>query len=254
MVSSTSHASSGNCSPSTTCPVNNGFLSSPPSLAGAAILLAAFAALVPFTIWQGIRWRTTTYTLTLVLGLLLEVVGYAGRLLLRANLASKAYFLVFLLGTTVAPVFITLAVYSVLPHLLALYGDDVSIVPRPVWMNYFFAGLASFTVFFHVLGCAFAAEGYNQLEVSEMGYQRIPKAGILTSLSFFSARKKMQQGVNVLVAGLGLQAASIMLFFGAYVWFLSRLSSLREFLDPRFSDIYLSTKFKSSLLCTCAVP
>lgn len=59
----------------------------------------------------------------------------------------------------------------------------------------------------------------------------------------------MQQGVNVLVAGLGLQAASILLYYGAYVWFLSRLSSNREFLDPRFSDIFLSTKFKTSMLC-----
>lgn len=115
-----------------------------------------------------------TYSLTLVLGLLLEVMGYVGRLLLRSNLASTAYFLVFLLGTTVGPIFITMAVYSVLPHLLALYGDDVSIVPRPVWLNYFFAGLGSFTLFFHLLGSAFAAEGYNRLEVSQ-------KHGPLTS-------------------------------------------------------------------------
>lgn len=63
---------------------------------------------------------------------------------------------------------------------------------------------------------------------------------------------KIQQGVNVLIAGLVLQLASIIVFFGAYLLFMRQVVQPRNFLDPRFSDIYLSAKFKTSLLCTSA--
>lgn len=160
-----SSTSAGDCTP-TTCPVEQGWLSVPPSLEGAAIILAAFALLVPIHLWTGARSRTTTYSLTLIAGLLLEIMGYSGRLLLRSNLASKPYFVLFLLGTTMGPTFMTSAVYMILPHVLALYGSDLSIVPEPIWLRNFFIGWDIFTVAFQALGSAFTAEGYSKEEVS----------------------------------------------------------------------------------------
>lgn len=61
--------------------------------------------------------------------------------------------------------------------------------------------------------------------------------------------KKTTQGVNVLLAGLAFQIASILGFFGAYYLFMSKVVQGREFLDPRFSDIYLSARFKTALIC-----
>lgn len=160
-----SSTSVGDCTP-TTCPAGKGWLSAPPSLEGAAIILTAFAVLVPINLWIGARCRTTTYSLTLIAGLLLEVLGYIGRLLLRSNLASKSYFVLFLLGTTLGPTFITAAVYMIFPHILALYGSDLSIVPDPIWLSYFFLAWDIFTVAFQAIGCAFAAEGFNKIAVS----------------------------------------------------------------------------------------
>lgn len=61
--------------------------------------------------------------------------------------------------------------------------------------------------------------------------------------------RKIQQGVNVLVAGLGLHIISILGFLVLYYWFMSRVHRNSEFLDPRFSVVYLSAKFKTALLC-----
>lgn len=151
---------------STTCPVDNGFLSNPPSLVGTVVLLVLFAALVPVNLWIGARCRTTTYSVTLVIGLVLEVMGYTGRLLLRFDLASKTYFLLFVLGTIMGPTFITAAIYTTLPHILTLYGSDVSSLQKPVWLSYFFLLFDLFALAFSALGSAFTAEGYDKLQVS----------------------------------------------------------------------------------------
>ena len=92
-------------------------------------------------------------------------MGYVGRLLLRSNLASKSYFVLFLLGTTMGPTFVTAAVYMILPHVLALYGSDLSIVPEPIWLSYFFFGWDIFTLAFQAIGSAFTAEGFDEAEV-----------------------------------------------------------------------------------------
>lgn len=149
-----------------TCPVEEGFFSAPPSLEGAAFMLAAFAALIPINLWVGARCKTTTYTLLLVAGLVLEVLGYVGMLLLRSDAASKSYFVLLLLGTLIGSTFITAAVYTVLPHILGLYGSDVSIVPEPVWLSYFFFTFDAFTVAFLAVGSAFTAKGFSKIEVS----------------------------------------------------------------------------------------
>lgn len=153
---------------SATCPVEEGFLSAPPAVEGAVFMLAAFTALIPINLWIGVRCKTTTYTLTLVVGLLLEVLGYVGMLLLRSDLASKAYFILLLLGTTLGPTFITAAIYTILSHIVVLYGSDVSIVPEPVWLSYFFLAFDAFTAAFQVVGCVFTAEGFDMTQVGHL--------------------------------------------------------------------------------------
>lgn len=155
----------GDCS-STSCPVEAGFLSELPSLVGTVLLLVLFAVLVPINLWIGARYRTTTYSITLTIGLGVEVMGYVGRLLLRSDLASKTYFLLFLLGTTTGPTFITAAVHSTLPHIFALYGSDVSfVVQSPIWLSYFFLIFDAFAFVFQALGSAFAVEGFDKVQV-----------------------------------------------------------------------------------------
>lgn len=93
-------------------------------------------------------------------------MGYSGKLLLRNDLASKSYFALSLFGTAAGPTLITAAVYTILPHILALYGSDLSTPLEPVWLSYFFFAFDSFTVAFQTVGCVFAAQGYTEVEVS----------------------------------------------------------------------------------------
>ncbi|KAF3760829.1 hypothetical protein M406DRAFT_231054, partial [Cryphonectria parasitica EP155] len=204
-----------------TCPVDSGYFIMLPSLTGVVVILAAFALFAVVTFWELTRSKTTTYSLILITGLALDILGYVGTLLLRSDLASKTYFLVFLLGTTMGPTLITAAIYTVLPHIMALYGSDVSIGLSPGWIVCFLFLLDISTLFLQALGSAFAAEGFDKIE----------------------------EGTNFIVAGLILQIMSILVFFGVYLCFMFRVAQSRQFLDPRFSYVYLSLKFKTTMLC-----
>lgn len=52
----------------------------------------------------------------------------------------------------------------------------------------------------------------------------------------------------MLVAGLAFQIASIVVFFGLYYWFMSRVWRDRDFLNPRFAVVYHSARYKAALL------
>lgn len=69
------------------------------------------------------------------------------------------------------PMFITSAVHMTLPHILALYGSDLSIVPGPIWLRNFFMGWDIFTLAFEALGSAYTAESSSKEEVSSYPYQ-----------------------------------------------------------------------------------
>ena len=156
--------SSGDCSPDL-CPVTRGFFLDSPSMGGSLFLLAAFAFLVPVNVLTGLRWKTPLYTVAFVMGLLFEVMGYVGRFMLRTNLASRKYFVLFLLGTVMGPTFITAAIYLVLPHILTIYGTDISGISQPIYLAYFFLAFDVFTLAFQGVGSAFAVQGTSDVEV-----------------------------------------------------------------------------------------
>ena len=59
----------------------------------------------------------------------------------------------------------------------------------------------------------------------------------------------MNQGVNLLLAGLALQASSITLFFIGYWYLDSQIGNERYDLNRRHADVYRSSWFKIFLLC-----
>lgn len=115
----------GDCTPST-CPVEGGFLEYAPSLEGNAVVLAAYAALVPATLGLGYRHKTPTFSLLLTAGLLLQVVGFSARVIMHQNVAGIAYFAVSMAGTLLGSAFILSALLSVLPHIVRLYGSGIT--------------------------------------------------------------------------------------------------------------------------------
>lgn len=108
------------------CPVNGDFLSYQPNLGANAFLLAAFAVLVPVTFVLGLRFQAPVFATILTAGLVLEVVGFLGRVLLSSIQGSATYTLLWLLGTVLGPTFISASIFVVLPHTLSIYGQQLS--------------------------------------------------------------------------------------------------------------------------------
>lgn len=157
--------SSGDCTTTGTCPLQDGFFSSTPSLAGSCFFLAAFAILIPINFFTGMRYGTPLYTSTIIAGLLFEAVGYVGRVLLKSNVASVSSFVIYMLGTIMGPAFITSAVYQILPHVVVLYGKDFTLVSQPAYFSALFLVFDLLTLVFQAAGIALAVAGGSQVEV-----------------------------------------------------------------------------------------
>jgi hypothetical protein len=112
--------SSSNC---TSADCSRDFLTRPPVLAGNVVLLALFALLIPTALAMGIKYRSSGFATAIATGLVLEAVGYIGRLLLHKNPNSRTDFVLFLVGTTLGPTCICGAMFSVIPRIIAVYGE-----------------------------------------------------------------------------------------------------------------------------------
>lgn len=153
---------------SDTCPVPGGFLSSQPELAGNAFMLAAFAALIPLNVYTGIRHKTPLYASLIIIGLVLEVVSHIGKILLHSDIAHSTYFSLHMVANLWGPTTIGAAIYTVLPHLMAIYGPEARIMSRPVYLNIMFAVSVIFSMAFQSVGMGFAANSDTVAEVRTM--------------------------------------------------------------------------------------
>ncbi|GIJ97925.1 hypothetical protein Aspvir_000031 [Aspergillus viridinutans] len=77
-------------------------------------------------IYQGVRSRTWSYLACMTGGLLLEVVGYGGRLMLHSNSFNFSAFLQYLICLTIGPAFITAAIYLCFGRVIIVYGEGFS--------------------------------------------------------------------------------------------------------------------------------
>ncbi|KAM5341394.1 hypothetical protein ACJ41O_014425 [Fusarium nematophilum] len=66
-----------------TCPLSEAIIAYQPNIAGKASFAAVFGVLLLVQMGLGIRHKTWSYLVTMVLGLILEVVGYVGRIQLH---------------------------------------------------------------------------------------------------------------------------------------------------------------------------
>lgn len=149
-----------------TCPVPEGFFSSPPSLAGSAVFLVAFCFLIPINLFTGIRYKTALYSSAIIAGLAFEAMGHVGRILLRSDPASTLYFVLYTIGVNMGPTFIAAAIFQVLPHILVLYGKEFTLISQPIRFAVFFLAFSAFALAFQAVGAAFTATGGSREEVS----------------------------------------------------------------------------------------
>ena len=147
------------------CSVGIGFLPYQPSVAGNAVVAGLFGLLATAVAVLGVWYRTPIYSAIIVTGLLMEVMGYIGRVLLHFSGGNMNCYVIFLLGTILGCTFITTAVFLILPHYIGIHGGSITAI-RPRYVNYMFAALSLLAFAVQAVGCAFAATGFNSTEVS----------------------------------------------------------------------------------------
>ncbi|KAL2836708.1 sphingoid long-chain base transporter [Aspergillus pseudodeflectus] len=182
-----------------TCPISLAHTTYLPNLAGNAFYMALFALLILIQLVIGIRTRTWSFMGSTICGLILEVLGYAARIKMRSNPFIDRWFTMYIVCLTIAPAFLSAAIYVPLARIVAVYTTSVSRIKQ---RNY---------------SIIFVACDIVSLLLQAAG-------GAITTSDEAST---IQAGIKIMLAGLAAQVASLTLYLGICLdlaWRIYRLS------------------------------
>ncbi|KAF5120974.1 Sphingoid long-chain base transporter RSB1 [Metarhizium anisopliae] len=171
----------------------------------------------------GIIYRTWGFSIAMMFGLVLEVIGYVGRLQMHSDPFNIDPFLIYLICLTIGPAFLSAAVYLSLSRLIvARCAYLARFAPRTYTIIFVTCDVVSLVL--QAIGGAFAAsDGDSNLK---------------------------RTGVNVMIAGLSFQVASLLTFIilsADFWWGLRGTSGVYE---RQASKLRTSTMFKTFLWAT----
>ncbi|KAH8884184.1 putative RTA1 domain protein [Thozetella sp. PMI_491] len=173
-----------------TCPLSEAIITYQPNIGGNAFFFALFGLLFLVQLRLGIRYKTWSYLVAMLFGLILEVVGYIGRLQLHNDPFNFNFFLEYLVCLTIGPAFLTAAIYITFARVVYSCDERLSWI-RPKIISIIF------------MTCDFIC-----LVLQATG-------GAITSTSGGMSREAegmRQTGVNIMIGGLSFQVVSLFLF------------------------------------------
>ncbi|KAK7552289.1 RTA1 like protein-domain-containing protein [Phyllosticta citricarpa] len=110
-----------------TCPLSDSYWAYRPSLPANSFFLALFALSLVLYLCQGIfSKRFLGFTVAMVSGDLLEVLGYVGRIMAYHNPFSEDGFLMQIVCLTIAPAFMAAGIYLCLSRIVSTFGAQNS--------------------------------------------------------------------------------------------------------------------------------
>ncbi|KAK9320887.1 RTA1 like protein-domain-containing protein [Lipomyces orientalis] len=109
-----------------TCTLEQAHFTYIPNLGGNAFYAAWFGLLVILQILLLVRYRIWGYSVAMFGGLVLEILGYVGRIQMHFNPFTKNPFTMYLVCLTIAPAFLGAAVYLCLSRIVVIYGENLS--------------------------------------------------------------------------------------------------------------------------------
>ncbi|KAL4914009.1 RTA1 like protein-domain-containing protein [Aspergillus aurantiobrunneus] len=180
-----------------TCPIEDAYIQYQPTIPGNSVYIALFGALLIAQTLLCPVYRMWGFSGSMITGLILEVLGYAARILFHDDPFSMDYFLMNLISLSLGPVFFCAALYFLLGRIVVVHqGEDISrLRPR------------NYAIVF--VSCDVVA-----LILQSVG-------GALTSMAEDNASR--ETGVNVMIAGLAFQVAALTLFIFLAVEFAYRV-------------------------------
>ncbi|MCJ1474047.1 hypothetical protein MMC13_002705 [Lambiella insularis] len=215
-----------------TCPLSDSYYAYRPSLPANAVFLALFSfSLVCFTLQAVLSRRFVGFTIALVAGCILEVVGYAGRVISYKNPFDQNGFLIQICCLTIAPAFMAAGLYLCLSRIVNTFGRENSRI-APLSYPRIFIPCDIVSLLLQAIGGAMASIASHQ-------------------------NKSSDNGDHIMVAGLAFQVFTLLVFMLLCVDFgvktLQRMRSMGEqALDPTHAKLRQSWSFKG-FLCALSV-
>jgi hypothetical protein len=156
-----------------------------PTLFGNTAYAGIFVLIIIFQIFLGIKYKTWGFLVGMVCGLGLEITGYVGRILLHDNVFENDYFIIYLVGLTIGPAFLSASIYLCLGRIITTFGERLSLL-KPKIITWIFILCDSLSLLLQSAGGAITATGDDQ------------------------ASHKL--GIDIMMAGLWSQVISLSIF------------------------------------------
>lgn len=159
--------------------------------------------------------------LILTIAKVLEAIGYVARVLIHNNPFDNNMFLMYLVTLTIAPALLTAAIYLCLARIVHVYGAHLSFF-KPRTYTLVFCGCDLISLVLQALG------------------------GALASMADTVSQSNL--GKNIMLAGLGFQVFSLILFAACCLDFGLRVWKNQGRWNPRYVDLVRSKFFKCFLV------
>ncbi|MCJ1478748.1 hypothetical protein MMC13_007432 [Lambiella insularis] len=204
-----------------TCPLSMAHLTYRPTLPGNALFAGLFGLCLGAQILLSVRYRIWGFLGGMFGGIVLEVIGYIGRILMYSNPFIQSNFLMYLICLTIGPAFLSAAVYLCLARLVVVYGEHLS----------------RFTPRFYTI--TFITFDFIALLLQAAGGALAATANTYSST---------QTGIHIMVAGVAWQVASLgffAIFCAEFAWRVSRTAESQR--NPDFATLRHSIRFQAFL-------
>ncbi|KEF59046.1 uncharacterized protein A1O9_03889 [Exophiala aquamarina CBS 119918] len=192
-----------------------------PTLEGNIGYGGIFLFILMLQVFFGVKYKTWGFMAGMTCGLLLEIVGYAGRVLLHDNVFEKNYFIIYLVGLTIAPAFLSASLYLCLGRIITLFGDRLSLL-RPKIITWIFVCCDLLSLLLQSVG------------------------GAITSIS--DDQEGSQRGIDIMMAGLWSQVISLSIFIILCSHFAFNVLMNPSKVNPDTVALRQTIKFKCFLL------
>ncbi|OQO04791.1 hypothetical protein B0A48_09715 [Cryoendolithus antarcticus] len=181
-----------------------------PSMAGNTFYVAIFGLVLLAQLGLGIWKKTWGFMVAISSGVLLEIIGYIGRIMLSQNPFPDNPFLMSLVCLTIGPAFLSAGVYLCLARLVVIHGEDLS---------------------------SFKPRTYTIIFITSDFVALVLQAAGGAIASGATIQSSSQTGINIMIAGLSFQVVSLAFFSTLALHFAYRVRNARKRPENRFREI-----------------
>ncbi|KIW82567.1 hypothetical protein Z517_05594 [Fonsecaea pedrosoi CBS 271.37] len=201
------------------CPVEHSIYGYFPSIGANALFVALFAMCGALQLLCGIRYKTWTYLIAMLLACVDQALGYVGRVILHNNPFDRVGFQIQICCLILGPAFNSAAIYLVLKHITLAFGPQYSKI-RPNWYTWIFITGDLISLIIQAIGGGMAATADDN-------------------------QSQQDTGDNLMMAGIAFQVVTLIFFGSAASWYVfSRWRGRDEPLSREASGFLSDRKFR----------